>query len=367
MFIRVPRRSIFLLVFAVSGLSAHGDTNSDACANDSIEAKVGGLAIQKHIPGIAVAVAREGRVIYSFGYGRANLEDDVPVSPEHSRFRVGSISKAFTAFALVNLADRGQLDLDVPIQTYVPAFPNAQPGVTLRRLAGHLAGIRGYNSQNELASTIDYPTVESSLAVFAHDPLVATPGEKFVYSAYGYTLISAAIESGVHTDFLSYMSESVFNRLGLSETVPDRPEKIVPGRTGFYYLDGDELRNGPPINSSYKWAGAGFLSSATDLARFGMAHFDPKILSPAARSLLWTSQRTNSGESTGYGMGWFIGPNWVQHSGGTVGGSGLLRIYPEEELIVVILANLSMLGEEVFGELPDELRACFDRTQAQMP
>jgi serine beta-lactamase-like protein LACTB, mitochondrial len=329
------------------------------CAQEAIQVRIVDLAVRKHLPGVAVAVARRDGFVWQYGYGRANLEDDVPVSPDHSRFRIGSISKTLTAFALVNLADRGQLDLDVPIQTYVPAFPNTQPGVTLRRLAGHLAGIRGYKNQNELASTIDYPTVESSLAVFEHDPLVATPGEKFVYSAYGYTLISAAIESGAHTDFLSYMSESVFKPLGMLETVPDRPEKIIPGRTGFYYLDGGDLRNGPPINSSYKWAGAGFLSTATDLARFGIAHFDAKSLSSGGRTLLWTSQRTTSGELTGYGMGWFIGTNWVQHSGGTVGGSGLLRVYPQEQLVIVILANLSMLGEDVFGELPDDLHDCF--------
>ena len=360
-FVSAPGRSLSVVLTLVGVFCGNGAAAAAVCTTEVMQKRVVEVAVQKHVPGLAVVVALRNQIVWQYGYGRANLEDDVPVSVEHSRFRIGSISKTLTAFALVNAADRGQLDLDVPIQIYVPGFPNTQPGVTLRRLGGHLAGIRGYNSQNELASTIDYPTVESSLAVFAHDALVAPPGEKFVYSAYGYTLISAAIESAVHADFLTYMSESVFKPLGMLETVPDRPEKIIASRTGFYYLDGDVLRNGPPINSSYKWAGAGFLSTAADLARFGMAHFEAKFLSPAARSLVWTSQHTNSGESTGYGMGWFIGPSWVQHSGGIVGGSGLLRIYPEEQMVVVILANLSMLGENQFGELPDELHDCFAR------
>ena len=344
-----------------------GVMKADDCPTDSVDAKIRDLATQRRIPGIAVVVAKQGKEIYRYAYGRANLEDDVPVSAEHSRFRIGSISKTFTAFALVELVERGQLDLDTPIQVYVPEFPNPDPGVTLRRLAGHLAGIRAYKSIDELASNVDYPTVKASLAIFANDPLVAPPGNKFVYSTYGYTLISAAIETAVRSDFLRYMSESVLKPLGLLETVLDRPQQIIPGRTGFYYLDGNELRNGPSVNSSNRWAGAGFLSTAADLARFGIAHFDDDLVSPSARKLLWTSQQTNGGESTGYGIGWFIGPERVQHSGGIVGGSGLLRIYPTDQMVIVILANLSILGEDEFDNLPNELRECLAGLDTGIP
>ena len=327
------------------------------CDERALSDAVSSVARSKHIPGMAIAVSDESRVLWSFGYGVANLEDNVPVSPEHTRFRIGSTSKALTAFGLMRLVDRGQFDIDAPIKQYVPSVTDL--GITARLLGGHLAGIRGYRDISELGSTTHYPSVTASLSVFMQDPLVAPPGEQFVYSSYGFTLLSAAIETAAKEDFLTYMSKEVFTPLHMSSTVPDEPTAIVSGRTGFYYFDAGELKNGPPIDSSYKWAGAGFLSTALDLARFGRANFDTPLLSERSQQILWRSQRTEAGVATNYGLGWFIHDGYVEHPGGIVGGSALLRIYPQEKLVIAILGNLSIVADDWAGDLPDKFHSCF--------
>lgn len=188
-----------------------------------------------------------------------------------------------------------------------------------------------------------------------------TPGKKFVYSTYGYTLLSAAIESATGEGFLRTMNEMVFKPVGMPNTRADDSLSATSDQTGFYYRDIDGLHTGPEINSSYKWAGGGFLSSATDLAQFGLAHFDSRLLSESSRRTLWTSQRDASGAETGYGVGWFIGEEWVQHPGGALGGSALLRIYPKDRVVIALLANLSLVEEPRFDDLPEKLHACFAR------
>ena len=146
----------------------------------------------------------------------------------------------------------------------------------------------------------------------------------------------------------------------MAHTVPDRPEIAPPERTQFYYLDENkELVIGDEINNSNKWAGGGFLASAVDLATFGLAHFDNDVLTAKSRELLWTSQQKAGGVPTQYGVGWFINDNWVQHPGGALGGSTLLRIYPDQEIVIVLMANLSVLGGNTFSDLPDRLFNCF--------
>jgi serine beta-lactamase-like protein LACTB, mitochondrial len=355
-------RSVMLIALTLtpSVVLAAADSGSPSCRQDAGD-RIEHLAASKQIPGIAAAVGVGDQVVWSFGFGLANVEQGEPVAPERSRFRIGSTSKALTAFALMRLVDAGKVDLDAPVEKYVAAFPEGRKDVTLRRLGGHLAGVRHYNSRSELASEIRYLTVTDSLKIYIDDPLIAEPGEAFVYSTYGYTLISAAIESATEEDFLGLMSHSVFEPIGMTHTVPDEPREVIPNRTGFYYVDGSGLHNGPEINSSYKWAGGGFLSSAVDLARFGLAHFDTALLSEPSRRTLWTSQQDGSGADTGYGIGWFIGDQWVQHPGGSLGGSALLRIYPEDQVVVVLLANLSLLEDHRFDDLPDKLHACFSR------
>jgi len=299
--------------------------------------------LARGIPGLGIAVAVDGQMVYSEGFGYADLEERVPVWPT-TKFRIGSVSKPLTAVALVQLVDQGKIDLDVPVQTYIPTFPDKGGKITARLLAGHLAGIRHY-AGDEFLIVKHYDNVLDGLKIFQDDPLVAPPGTRFRYSSYGYNLLSAVIQSASGEAFLAYMHEHVFGPLGLRSTIEDQPAQIIEQRARFYtHLKNQPVLNAPFVDNSYKWAGGGFLSSAEDLARFGSALLQPGFLKPESLRLLFTSQKTLGGTETGYGMGWFIrksksGQRLYEHSGGSTGGSSQLILYPDAHLVVAMVCN----------------------------
>jgi len=295
------------------------------------------------IPGVSVTVMREGRIIWSEGIGWADLEQRVAVTPL-TRFRVGSVSKPLTATAIGLLVERGRLDLDAPVQRYVPSFPTKRHPVTTRQAAGHVAGIRHYRGDEFLIAR-PYPTVTEGLAIFRNDSLLFEPGTNFSYSSYGWNLVSAVIEGASGQDFLSFMREQVFRPLGLRHTVADFVDSLVPFRARWYTADtASGIRNARYVDNSYKWAGGGFLSTSEDLVRFGNAMLEGTLLRPETFRLLTTSQRLTNGRETGYGLGWSTridsaGRRRYWHSGGSVGGTAYLILYPEQKLVVAMLAN----------------------------
>lgn len=297
------------------------------------------------VPGATVAVAIDGQIIWSEAFGFADLEAKRPAATT-TRFRIGSVSKPVTAAGLMLLVERGALDLDAPVQKYVPDFPvKAEGRITTRQLGGHLAGIRHYQG-TETGLNRPFANVRAGLSIFENDPLVAPPGTKFFYTTYGWSLISAVMESAATRDFLSYMEAEVFQPLNMAHTRPDRAGATDPDRTHFYEMGpGGVFLAAQPMDPSYKWAGGGFLSTAEDLAHFGSALLQPGFLKPESLALLFTSQKTVEGKPTGYGIGWSIGrtksyPIYV-HTGGQQGCSAVLFIRPDAKVVVVILANIA--------------------------
>jgi CubicO group peptidase (beta-lactamase class C family) len=297
------------------------------------------------VPGLAAAVAVDGQIVWAEGFGYADVENRVPVWPT-TRFRIGSVSKPVTAAAVARLVEEEKLDLDAPVQRYVPGFPQKGHVITTRQLAGHLAGIRHYRGDEFLLAR-RYNTVLEGLAIFQDDPLLHPPGTRFLYSSYGWNLVSAVVEGAAGKDFLSYMEEAVFAPLGMRSTVADFNNRIIFQRTRFYARDREgRLLNAPYVDNSYKWAGGGFLSTVEDLARFGSAHLGAGFFRQATLDLLFTSQRDAEGKETNYGIGWNVekdskGRRRAAHGGGSVGGTAMLILYPESKVVVAVLANLS--------------------------
>src|SRR5215470_17178777 len=310
--------------------------------------------LARGIPGFNVAVAIDGKISYSEGFGYADLEQRVPAW-QITKFRIGSVSKPLTSAALMKLVEQGKIDLDAPIQKYVPTFPDKGAVITARMLAGHLGGIRHYK-ENEVDNQKHYDSVVDGLERFKDDPLVVPPGTKFSYSSYGYNLLSAAIQTAAGKPFLDFEQEQVFTPLGLLNTTADQPADIIPQRARFY-SGGKSVptHNAMFVDNSYKWAGGGFISTSEDLARFGSALFQPGYLKAESLALLFTPQKAKDGKETGYGMGWFIGKSKsgkriFEHSGGSVGGTSDLVLYPDTHLVVACVCNYdgeSWKGEEV--------------------
>jgi len=356
------RRRLLVALLFVSSVAAASNLNTQSTARTAAQRNLGAAAtarehaqaiakewLARGIPGFSITVARDSQIIYSEGFGYADLEQRVAAWPT-TKFRIGSVSKPLSAVALVKLAEQGKLDLDAPIQKYVPTFPDKGAVITSRMLAGHLAGIRHYNG-DEFFIQKHYQTVVGGLAIFENDPLVSPPGTKFNYSSYGFNLLSAVMEKACGQDFLSCERDLVFAPLGLRSTVADQPSEIIEQRSRFYDHAKDKpLQNAPFVDNSYKWAGGGFLSSTEDLVRFGSALLEPGYLKKESLALLFTPQKTKSGEETAYGMGWFVGKSKsgqriYQHSGGSVGGTSQLIIYPEQRIVIAMICNYSTDGE----------------------
>ncbi len=295
------------------------------------------------VPGLAVAVFVDGAVIWSEEFGYANLATKAPVAPT-TRFRVGSVAKPITAAGLMLLVEAGRLDLDAPIQKYVPDYPNQGAPITTRMLAGHLSGIRHYRGLEMLSNRV-YPTLREGLGIFERDPLLSRPGTSFVYSSYNWNLVGVVMESAAQEDFLSYMSRRVFVPLGLTHTRADQAGATDPDRAQPYEVDRmGRFIPAPPVDSSYKWPSGGFLSTADDLARFGAALVRPGFLKAESLQILFTSQKTSGGRPTHYGLGWFVAPGVVFHGGDSVGGTAVLLLAPAAHLAVAMACNRGHLA-----------------------
>ena len=317
---------------------------SDRVAIDSGRAVLLAGMRRSGIPGSSVTVMRGGRVVWSEGLGVADVENNLPVT-NLTRFRIGSVSKSLTAVAVALLVESGKLDLDAPVQRYVPAFPQKGYPVTSRQVAGHLAGIRHYANE-EFLSQRHYNNVTDALSIFANDTLLSRPGEQYHYSTYGFVLLSAVVEGAAGEPFLNFMRRRVFEPLGMRHTIAEYPDSIIPNRAHFYTRTDSvgPILNAPYVDNSNKWAGGGFLSTTDDLALFGDEMITAKILKPQSVDLLWTSQRTPDGKETGYGLGWFVskdsaGRQVVRHSGGSDGGTALLVLYPKQRMVFAFLFN----------------------------
>ena len=310
---------------------------------------------ERGYPGLAIAVSVDDETVWSEGFGYADLEHRVPMT-RSVKFRVGSISKSMTAAAVAGLVEDGRLDLDAPVQTYVPSFPEKTHPVTTRQLGGHLGGIRHYRG-NENFIRDPFATVVDGLSIFADDPLLHEPGTTFSYTSHGFNLISAVVEGAAERPFLDVMREAVFRPLGMRDTVADFVTPIIPGRTRYYVRDdAGRVVNAPFVNNSYKWAGGGFLSTTEDVLRFANAHLYDGFLSKPSLELLFTEQKTRDGEGVGYGFGWFIrtrddGRRLLSHSGGSVGGTSLMVMEPETRVVVVGLINLTGANNGVVREV----------------
>lgn len=296
------------------------------------------------VPGVSVALGVGDDLTWIKAFGYADLDAERRMTPD-TRVRIGSASKSLTALALAQLVAEGRLDLDVPIQRYVPEFPDKGFPITARELATHQAGIRHYRG-DEAYSDAHFASVTDALSVFAHDALVAQPGTRVSYSTYGYTLLSAVMERAAGESFLSLMRRRVTAPLGLAQTGPEIAGVVVPNQATGYELDKrGEAALPPSVDLSNKWAGGGFVSTAGDLLTFARAHLNGDGITPEMLHLLWTRSETSDGTKTPFGIGWQVatgpGARRMMVSGGSaIGGTAVVFVFPDDAAVVVFLTNM---------------------------
>jgi CubicO group peptidase (beta-lactamase class C family) len=320
-----------------------------------VHEEVAAMMAERRIPGVAVAISVRGQIAYSEGFGYADVDRQIPACPR-TQFRVGSASKLFTAVGMARLLERGALDLNAPVQQYVPSFPDKGARITPGLLAAHRAGIRPYHDDMEAINRTHYASVTAALAPFAGDPLIAAPGSHFVYSNYGYVLLSAAIEGAAREPFLDFMRREVFEPLNMNATVPDDISRSLPDRSANYDVETPFSPDGslvlsPPNDFSAKWASGGFLSSAEDLARFGNVVVPANRGGRAGEVLrqqtvdLLTRVQSGAPPLAGYGLGWMSASDLRLrrvhfHFGASSGGTAVVAAYPGSGVVVAVVANL---------------------------
>jgi serine beta-lactamase-like protein LACTB len=294
-------------------------------------------------PGLSIAVAADGKLVWSQSCGFADLGRRRVVT-RTTQFRIGSVSKPITAATAARLHQEARLDIGADVRKYVPAFPASRPAVTLRYLGGHLGGIRHYRGAEAVNAT-HYRSLAHSLQVFINDPLVAAPGERFSYSSYGFNLLGAAVENAASAPFAKTVEEVLLRplrmrstRLGGSPTPPTRFYEVTVSRRAVL---------APRIDLSDRYPSGGFVSTAEDLVRLGVGVIDPSFLNAEVQSLLFSSQRTRSGEATGYGFGFEVreSPLGVMagHTGNVVGGTAFLLIHPRTRVVVALTTNIGFV------------------------
>lgn len=334
------KRVIFLILFAMVGLIACQQKDPRIA---KAEQRLDSLRIESGSVGWTATISKNGQTLLSEGFGLANFEQQVPVYPNKTRFRIGSISKALTAGVLGTMINDGSIDIDAPVKTYIPYYPEKQYEFTTRQLAGHLAGIRHYRGDENLSSKY-YPTVKDGLEIFINDTLLFEPGTQYSYSSYGFNLLSAILESASGDEFLHLIQTQVFEPLGMTETVPEHMDSLILYRAGYYDNSNEKVINAPYVDNSYKWAGGGFVSTSEDLVKFGNALLNNTLFPEEVKQQLITSQKLTDGTETGYGMGFFTGVNdfgrkYYGHTGGSIGGCSNLIIFPEEKLVIAVITN----------------------------
>jgi CubicO group peptidase (beta-lactamase class C family) len=305
------------------------------------------------VPGLSIAVVSAGELVWSQGYGVADLENNVPAKAT-TVYRTASIGKTMTATAAMQLVEAGKLKLDVDIRQYCPAFPAKPQTIATRQLLAHLSGIRHYggpHDQEEQSSTRHYSNVTDAMAPFKDDALLFEPGTKFLYSSYGYDVLGCVIEGASGVPFLRYMGEHVWKPAQMQATRDDDPAALIPQRARGYALVDGKVRNALHIDMSNRMGAGGFVATVSDLGRFASAVMGGRLVRESTFREMATPSVLSNGEKVPYGLGWGMEleqwheDTWTFHGGSTPGVSGILALMPRHKFAVAIVANLE--------ELPD--------------
>lgn len=290
----------------------------------------------------SVLIARDGKAIVSKGYGMANLELEAPNTPA-TKFRLGSITKQFTAALVLRLAERGKLKTDDPVCKYVAECPPAWEKVTIHHLLTHTSGIPSLTSFPDYRKTMMLPSpVLKSIARFRDKPLEFAPGKRYKYSNSGYILLGYIVEKASGQDYEAHLTANILDPLGMNDTGYDHHDRILPRRASGYSRRRGELVNCSYLDMSIPHGAGALYSTVEDLLKWDQALYTEKVLKKESIDRMFTPNKGN------YGYGWNIrrlyGRAIVAHGGGIEGFSAFIARYPEEKVCVVALSNRDFAG-----------------------
>jgi CubicO group peptidase (beta-lactamase class C family) len=318
-----------LTTFAQNGISS-------ARIDEYIRAEM----IAQQIPGVSVAVLKNGEIVLAKGYGLANVEHEVPVKPE-TIFQSGSMGKQFTATAIMMLVEEGKLNLDDNINKFFTDAPDAWRNITIRHLLTHTSGMTDYPEDFDLRR--DY-TEDELYARIKTIPLAFQPGEKWSYSNLAYVMLGILIHKVSGKFYGDFLQERVFQPLGMSTARVISEADIVPNRAAGYRLVNGQLKNQNWVSPSLNTTADGALYlTVYDMAKWDAALYSEKLLKRSSLEQMWTPVKLNSGKTFPYGFGWALGQvkghHIVEHGGSWQGFKSQISRYVDDKLTIVVFAN----------------------------
>jgi len=329
--------AIFIIVQQLSAQGSHKYADKIKIFEDFVKKQ---MEIDR-IPGLSIGFMKDD-FVWTKGFGYAELENKTPATAS-SAYRLASVTKPMTAVAVLQLLEKGKIDLDAEVQKYVPYFPRKRWPITVRQLLGHLGGISHYKDYDVEGHIKMHKDTREAIAIFENFDLAAEPGTKYNYSSYGYNLLGAVIEGAAKQSYGDYMRENIWGPLGMNNTHMDSPDEIIPGRVKGYRLIDGEIKHSEFIDISSRFAAGGTRSTVIDLLKFAKGIIDGKLLSQQTMDQMFTSMATKEGRSTNYGMGLGIGPVngrfCVNHSGGQAETRTWLLIFPRENFAIAAGCN----------------------------
>lgn len=361
------RKQILGFMLAAAAIGCHA---ASADPFDRVRSSIRKQLVEHQVPSIAVAVARDGEILWEEGFGWADRENQVPSGP-HILYSLASISKPFTATGLMVLKEQGKIDLDRPINDYLGSSKvTARVGdaheATLRRVANHSSGLPLHFHFFYEDEPYRAPHRDETIRRYAN--LVTPPGERYQYSNLGYGILDYVISRVSGASYADFMREQVFLPLGLTRTSVGLGPKLEKYQAARYGTDGTPI----PFYDFDHAGGSAVYASAHDLVRFGMFHLKARL--PEQKGILsdqaideMQKPTVKSGKTSGYGIGWAVndmanGYRIVSHSGGMGGVSTILRLVPSKKIAVVVLANSSnplpfRISQEILSALLPDFKA----------
>lgn len=339
-----------------------------------IDADVGAILQRTGAPAATIAIAEHGRIVYSHGYGFADLKHRTPATAD-TYYEIGSITKQFTAAAMLQLQEAGKLHLDDTLATYLPQAPHAGE-VTLRQLLSHTSGMPEYLDVMDAAGTIGKPaSFDQLMSYIAGKPLDFAPGSHWSYSNSGYALVGRVIEVVSHETYQHYIQTHLLDPAGMMHTYTVADEARLPGMAVGYDRDHGTVEPGRTINASVGWAAGFLVSSVDDLEKWDEALRHGKIVTPADYALMSTSVQTTAGGDVGYGLGLFVDsvddqPR-VGHTGGSLGFTTANEYFPQQDVQIIAYTNLKddpepgeMITTAIYEDLYPAIAAAAARPSA---
>ncbi len=346
---------ILLAAFLISFLSV--TQNKDKEVNLLLEK----IVSEKEVAGVVAGYSVEGKTIGQSSAGYSNIKENKKFKLD-TKLRMGSIAKSMTALAIMQLVEKGLIDLDASIQTYILDYPiHEKTQITIRHLLSHTSGIEGYKDGRESNTTVNYPTLYDALSLFKDHDLLFEPGTQYSYTTYGYTVLGVVIEKISGNTFENYMQNNIWNKAEMTNTGVEKFGVKMSNKSELYSRNNGKgkAKIAKENNLSNRIPAGGFYTTLEDMLKFGNALLNNVFVKENTLNIM-RQHHSLEKENNAYGFGWFLyakKPNegaLIGHPGGQTGNTSFLFIVPSKKTVSVILANTSR-AQSIVDPVANEL------------